>query len=117
MARFNITLPEKVVSAMKIKRNTREYQIGNIITLSSLDGCATPIFGKLTTLLKVQGNWFICCKVLWTQCFNEHYHAYEVTESQFMHIVTLKQVLNMQCLDGYEVGAAIMVALQHEISN
>ena len=111
---LKIQLPEKVVAAKNIQRRTKGYRVGSIIILGSIDGCDIPIFGKLETIAKFGGNWFLCCKILFTNCFNDHFHAYEVQETEDWHILPVHQV-TQQCLDMYKVEDTTMVTLQYEV--
>ena len=49
-------------------------------------------------------------------CFNEHYYAYELTDTKHWHILDANDDRVMQCLDCYQVKDTAMVTLQYAYS-
>ena len=105
-------LPKKILSAKSIKSN---LQVDSVLAIDCIDGNDIPIFGKINAVLKVYESWFICCKVLLSVCFNDHFHAFEVRETEHWHVLDPEKTGFMQCLDQYKIEDKAMVTLQYNI--
>ena len=65
------------------------YRSGAIVVLS-VD--LVPTFGLISDIIiKEVNNYFIVCEILHTECFNTHYHAYEVSRDTLPKFSFVKQ--------------------------
>ena len=77
-----------------------------------------PTFGLISDIVVFDvDNYFIVCEVLLTECFNHHYHSYEVSHDTTPSYVFVKQPnLADHCILGlYKKNRSLFVTLKYHI--
>ena len=105
-------LPMKVVCAQSITKNYLKYQLGSVLAVGHFEDNDIPIFGKIYYIFQLENKWIICCKIMLSDMFNGHYHAYEVKEID-RWFVTKATSMHYQCLDLYSIHQTSMVKMKY----
>ena len=89
-----------------------EYHTGDILVLQFVNDL--PEFGEIKDIVinKDRGAAFIV-RVLQTECYNYHYHSYEVTDLESFRIVIQDELVDFHplCLHELSVSSGIVVKL------
>ena len=74
-----------------------------------------PTFGKIVDIVISTHTLFVCKQYL-TNCFNSHYHSYEVDPTSVIHIVKQSDLLDYHVLHEYKINfETVFIPMKYHI--
>lgn len=83
--------------------NGTTYKFGAIVVINS---DLMPEFGKIVDILIIHqdSSCLFVCETFFTDCFNAHYHGYEVIPSKEITIIKQSNLIDHHVLHDYKIN-------------
>ena len=80
------------------------YKPGEVVILELN---VVPQFGLIVhIIIEDNHNYYLVCKVLTTECFNSHFHSYQVFKENFQrHSYRITDIADHNCLSCYTLSS------------
>lgn len=90
------------------------YKTGGAIILET---GLVPTFGKIVDLVVLHESYYLVCEVMFTDCFNHHFHSYEISTLQPINYVLCKpsDLPDHNVLGIYNISNSHFISLKYHI--
>ena len=104
---------EVIVKVKKIAGHGITYMVGLCVVIGHHNG--SLLFGEITDIFSLQGEYYLCCQQMTTVDYSRHYHAFMLVDSGVFVLEHVTDLINIHPIVFYKANNQKHVLLRHHI--